>query len=462
MNLDQIYPELRDAWISGDPALPQAPEEWRPVVDGVEPAEAERRLIALAGQALEVGFRPAPPDDVSARPDLPNLAKPRMPDFCRGLFRTVLAQETVVSLLKLVDARGFSAHPLDWFPAASTENLPETYLPWQDWLRGLPTDSPVPINLDDENWAYAAPSARLTLLRAMRADEPDRARQLIADHASAEAAEARYALVNVLGVNLTMADEPYLTSLAGDRSPKVKTLAAGLLSRLGVGSGSSDDLRELGAFFDVTIKGLLNRMSVITPTSLKTQAQVSRRRELLERFTLTDLAGVLLLSNNQLIDGWAVDSDRRATSSFAAMVAKSGTDTDVDRLCQRLLPGNIFIAPQLQQRCSRPVKQALARTILASDKSIQYQHKSIQYQLLELDPDLAEAADLLDSAALKAVVKSLGAGQHVSLMPFAYVATAPAATTLLYQLTSSGVRPRDPVLAPLRLNVELAQAKETP
>ncbi|MCL2653682.1 MAG: DUF5691 domain-containing protein, partial [Propionibacteriaceae bacterium] len=256
MNLDQIYPELRGDWIGGDPALPQAPEEWRPVLDGVEPVEAERRLIALAGQALEVGFRPSLTGQANARPDLPGLTKPTMPDYCRALFRTVIAQESAVPVLKLVDARGFAAHPLDWFPAASTQDLPATYLPWQDWVRGVSNDRPAPVQIDDQTWAYAAPATRLTLLQALRETDPDQARQLIVDHASAESAEVRWSLVNVLSVNLTMADAEYLGSLAGDRSAKVKSLAAGLLGRLGVGSGQSDELKELASFFDVTIKWL--------------------------------------------------------------------------------------------------------------------------------------------------------------------------------------------------------------
>lgn len=454
MNLDETYPDLRDAWIGGVSALPQAPEEWRPVLDGAEPAEAERRLIALAGQAFEVGFRPVPTGAATTRPDLPNLAKPIMPDACRGLFRTALTQESAVPALKLVDARGFSAHPLDWFPGASTQDIPSTYLPWQDWVRGASSGRPAPANLDDENWAYTAPSDRLDLLRAMRIDEPDRARQLVEDHAGAEAADARFALVNVLAVNLTMADQAYLESLSGDRSAKIKALAVGLLGRLGIGSGPSDDLRELAAFFEVTTKGVLNRTSVITAKTLKTQPQMLRRHELLGRFTLTDLAGALLLSPSQLVEGWASNSDAGATLDFATMVAASGTDADVDRLVARLQNGKFDAAMALRHRCTRARKQALMRTILASTMS------NSQW-LLELDPDLAEAADLLDAAFVKAATKALMAGEHISLMPFAYVATVDAAAMLLYQLTSAGVRPRDPVLAPLRLNVELAQTKET-
>jgi len=464
VNLAQIYPELRDDWISGIPALPQAPEEWRPVLDVADTAEAERRLIALAGQALEVGFRPAPPADANTRPDLPRLAKPTMPDACRPLFRTVMAQEAVSPVLQLVDAHGFSAHPLDWFPAASTPDIPSTYLPWQDWLRGANTDHLAPTSIDEQTWAYAAPAARLTLLQALRATDPNQARQLIADHAGTEPADTRLRLIDLLHVNLSMADAEYLESLASDRSGKVKSLANGMLSRLGIGADPSDDLAELAGFLQVQTKGLLNRQTIVTPVDVsKNQAQVKRRTELFAQFTLTDLAKALGLTPEQLVDGWQSDqtaSSAHADALFATMVANSGTDVCVDKLAIKLLPVYSSAAMTgLMPRVSPPVMMTVLKYVLNYD--------ALTLWLTNLTPNTADSADIMGSKSFQTASKTIAA-QRPSLLGIAYVATPTAARTVLNHLTANaGIRPHDPLLAPLRLNAALAESaqnstKETP
>lgn len=80
-------------------------------------------------------------EDLAAR--LPELRLPRMGEQARAAFRAVLAYEkppangSVVDVLQLVEARGFSAHPCDWIPEYSWQlsgRHPALYQPWVDWL----------------------------------------------------------------------------------------------------------------------------------------------------------------------------------------------------------------------------------------------------------------------------------------------------------------------------------------
>ena len=472
--LDALYPTLRDSWIGGASALDLAPEEWQPILTADNPSESERRLLALAGQALTVGFRPHPSAEIEARPDLPVLDKPTMPDSCRQLYRTcgkygqasgAMSSTDIHALLRLVDARGFSVHPFDWFPGVSTDDIPDTYSPWQDWVSGFAPTAGKTV-LDDDTWAYTSPGERLAMLRTMRASDPDRALQLIADHAGSESAEPRFKLVEVLQTNLNSADADYLTSLSSDRSGRVKDLAKKLLGRLGIGTGSSNDLTELAGFITVSHEGLFKKKLSVWASPLKTNAQVRRRSDLFSQFSLAELAAALGITPDNLISSWEFSKGSTAAGStaettaeadylLASMVAETGTDEQVDAFARRLIPDSWPVAMTLQPRASRSVRVQLMKCILASE------HPQDLSFLNELGPDLAEPRDIVGSKAFGALVAKIDDPYRPSVFPLSMVATPAAASAAIDALVAAGVRPQDPWLAPLRLNLSLAQAKES-
>ena len=446
--LDQVYADLRDSWIGGAPARESAPKAWLPVL-GDEPDEAERRLAALAGQAFGVGLRPVAPPGIQARSLLPSLVKPPIPDAIRPLFATAWRQESGnPRLLDLVDARGFTAHPLDWFPAASAD-VPDAYAPWQDWLAGVPEPAVrSDVGLDDDTWPYYAPGQRRVLLKAMRQTDPDAARELIAAHAAAEPADARAKLVGVLATNLSPADTDYLRTLVEDRSGRVREVANLLLGRLGLAFPIAG-LDELGGFVDVTLKGLISKRVVVTPVPLKTTAQKIRRAELFARFSLAQLAGQLRLTRDDLIEAWALGADAGADELFASMVAASAAEAQVAALAGRLVTRGADALPALLpllDRAPRETKQAALRVMLdALDHT----------PLLRLEPDLA-TPDVVATRRVRDVLDSF-AGSPRSLFPLAFVATPAAAQAVLDHLLQAGARRADPLLASLRLNVQLAE-----
>ncbi|MDR1935727.1 MAG: DUF5691 domain-containing protein [Candidatus Accumulibacter sp.] len=477
---------IRDCWITGGSAAALTPEAWRPLIAGVSAAEGERRLAALAGQAWEVAFRPALPKDAARQKDLPRLALPTLPDRLRPLFRHALRQapgNDRYAVLRLAERRGFSAHPLDWMPAASSEDVPDLYAPWQDWAQSLDQEDKDKggggDELNEDTWDSFYPAQRRLLLKAMRRQEPARALVLIAARAGQEAAEKRLALIETLAIGLGDGDAPYLQSLASDRSGKIKALAARLLARLrqaSAGTGlSPEDLAELAGFFERGGKGFFKRNAAVSAKPLKSQAQAARRAELCDQSSLMELAAALGLTEAEFIDGWQFGGQDMsmltpaADDCVARMAAQSSADEFVARLANRLMANRLVAEkelnpslPVLLPRLDRAAQQRVMKKILAG-QNIQ----NIQYLSRIEHGDLAQAGDILSSriyGALKSDIKGQMREDKTPLALalvnlFAGVATAEAARAVIDDLAASfGIFPANPALAFLRLNYELANA----
>ncbi|MCL2850629.1 MAG: DUF5691 domain-containing protein, partial [Micrococcales bacterium] len=272
-HLDETYALLRDCWIAGGPGVQVAPDAWATLLTGDGDTD-ERRLLAIASQAFEVGLRPALGTH-TVRPVLPQLANPVVPARLRPVVRRVLRSESSPArVLDLLARRGWTMHPLDWFPDPAAD-VPAVYAPWQDWAAQA---APRPQTVDPEQWRYLSPSGRRRGLRELRTTDPDAARALLAEHFGTEQAAVRLELLQVVGlVGLDAQDVPFLQSLATDRSGKVKTLACQLLARLGMTSAEPDDLAELRTFVTAKRKGLA---LVVRATETKTEAQARRRDQL--------------------------------------------------------------------------------------------------------------------------------------------------------------------------------------
>jgi len=462
------FAALRDCWITGGNAATLAPEAWRTLLATASAEECERRLVAIAGQAWDVAFRPALPGDTVRQKDLPHLALPTIPDSLRSLFRQALRQapdNDQHAVLRLVERRGFSAHPLDWMPAASSENVSDLYAPWQDWVQSLDAEEKKGADeLNEETWDSFYPAERRLLLKAIRRQEPARALRLIAAKAAQEPAEKRLALIETLTVGLGENDVSYLQSLAGDRSGKIKALAARLLARLRhKGEGlPPEDLAELTAFFEVGSKGVFKRSTTVCAKPLKSQPQATRRAALLEMSSLVEFAAALGVSEAELIDGWQFGGRDAMTptadAGLAQMAAQSAADEFVMRLANRFLeekepnPLLFTLLPRLDRASQQRVMlKTLAGQTLAQLSSIEH-------------GDLAQAGDILSSRAYKAARTAIEKEQESktsyalsSLNVLACVATAEAAKAVLDDLAASfGIFPANPALALLRMNFELA------
>lgn len=457
---------MRDCWIGGGSALNLAPESWKTLLSSPDEEENERCLLSIAGQALDVAFRPALPKELEERTPLPHLALPPLPEDLRPLFRLAVKQmqdsNHTAKLLKLMSISGFSAHPLDWMPTASDEASPEIYAPWIDWVSsstGLQQANPDKLTI--ETWDDFYPAARKNILRALRFKDPDAAREMIAAKAGQEPAERRLAIIDLLRIRLGENDTPYLESLSTDRSGKVRQLASQFLARLGHIDNSREDkkteLQELADFLSKEKKGIiLSRKMIIRAKKLKSYQQENRRRELLESFAFLDIAQMLSMSEEELVEGWQFDN-HNSDQVFVAMVARSAKDENVEQLTNRLLENRQFhlvtsLLPRLEQSWHRKI----LNTLLTETRESLWHFFSLNL------PDLISYEDFMKSKFYKDLIKELkqidDAKRTYLLQQFnllGLMITPEAAKAVLEAIISAGVFAADPAISTLRFSAAL-------
>jgi hypothetical protein len=461
---------MRDCWITGGATFDLAPTAWKAIAGGASPDEQERRLLAIAAQALDVALRPAAPKTLKRRPPLPRLAFPMLPERLRSPLRAALKHAVdarrKTRVVTLVASRGFVLHPMDWMP--SDQNSPDVYAPWIDWQASVDEERHAPQEkLTAENWDEFYPAARRIALADMRRTEPASARMLIEAKAPGEPAEVRLALIELMRFGLNAEDAPFLKGLATDRSGKVQNLAGRLLARLGEHGhpsegGADDPAVELAAFISEGKSGFIRRRTTYTPAKLKSPAQEKRRAELFETCNLVDLARRFGITEPEFIGAWQFGADNNADILIARMVAASGSDAAVTQMADTLVadggkPGLfvLHLMPRLDSRRNR----VLIRLILKDSKYLSALNlaEGIEASWLEWG-DLTNSQTLL---ALRSAVAgnddAVRRGADEMLETIGFLATATTAAKLIDEVVAAGMPPAAPSLSVLRLNAALAE-----
>lgn len=463
---EAIYDSLGAAlarWTMGGTAAPVAPAAWTALL-GTDQAEAELRLLALSGQFLDTLVTAEPLGKVKPSPDVPVLAMPSLPETLRPLARRILRtmRETRQrrDLLAFLAARGWTLHPGDWMPSTSEDDIPDIYAPWRDWAEGLasPAKAASAGALTAENWDDYWPAARKVALAALRRRDPGAATALLATKLAGENAEVRLRLVGLLATGLSNADLAFLESLASDRAPKVKALAAALLARLGHGPTVGEEAAELAGFFEVQTKGLLRRTRMIAARTLKTVAQRSRRLALFESVDLAAFALALDSAAGDLLGAWPWGEDRQADHGLIAMTERSGSDEMVAAACAAL-GGTATIDVQavlaLLPRLDTAQRQHFAARVLRANGGTFQMALAIAGGDAPIDGAIDTAAGAALLGALKADEAAKRTDLAAELHALGLVASRPATRSALDRLADAGLLAGDPRLDMLRLNAAL-------
>jgi len=438
---------------------------WRDAL-GAEPQEAELRLLALSSQFLDVAVLAEPPAELRTLPDIPPLALPTVPEAVRSLARRVLAamKETRLKaeLLHFLVTRGWTVHPADWMPAASDEDAPDVYAPWRDWAEIAASTTNVGRQaagrITAETWQDYLPAARKVALAELRRRDPAAARGVLEAKLADEGADARLRLLELLTVGLSDADASFLEGIVTtDRAPKMKTLAACLLARLGHGADLGEAAQELKGFFSVQVKGLLRRSRVIQFDNAKTPAQRQRRAALLESIDIGSLAGVLGLTTEELIAAWPWDIDRQADDALVGLAARTGADAlaaqVADAVSQADASGLHRLAT-LVPRLTPTQRSQLAATVLRTRGCGFEMAKVIAGGTARLDDPLAVPAGTAMIEALRRD-DAKPSDQLAELFALGLVASRTGARRALERLKAVGLLQGDPRLDMLRLNEAL-------
>ncbi|NYI07901.1 DUF5691 domain-containing protein [Allostreptomyces psammosilenae] len=233
---------------------------------------------------------PAPEPDVAAPPALAADERPLVPEAARNRLTTLIAAAPAGS------AESRNGNLLaEWLEEAARHGYrvpPETVPALLDRARARTALRPAVLALagplaswlavQHRHWAYVlrepdavplgdgtGPDApfgeRLRMLRALRAEDPAAARDLLATTWSGERAEDRTLFLESLADGLGPADEPLLEAALDDRSTSVRTTAARLLAAL-PGSALSQRMTERAlACCTVRGEGPDRRLRVVPP-----------------------------------------------------------------------------------------------------------------------------------------------------------------------------------------------------
>lgn len=451
-------------WTMGSAAAPVA-AQWQAEL-GSEPQEAELRLLALSGQFLDVAVMAEPPAELRTLPDIPVLALPTVPQGARPLARRVLAAmkdaRPRAELLHFLATRGWTFHPADWMPAANDEDAPDVYAPWRDWAEiaastGKAGRQPAD-QITAENWQDYLPATRKVALAELRRRDPSAARGVLAAKLADEGADARLRLLELFTIGLSDADVPFLEGIVtADRAPKMKTLAACLLARLGRGAGLGEAAEELRGFFSVEMKGLLRRSRVIRFDNVKTPAQGQRRAALVESIDIGSFAGALGLTAEDLIDAWPWDLDHQADDALVGLVVRTGADALAALVAEAVSRGDasgLHRLAVLAPRLTPAQRSQLAATALRAGGCSFETAKAIAGGTARLD-------DLFSAPAGTAVLEALRRDDakpsdlRAELFALGLVASRAGAQDALERLRAAGLLQGDPRLDMLRLNETL-------
>ena len=449
--------DIKARWMTGGTGANACPLEWQEAL-GDAP---DLTLLALTGQFTRLATQVKPNGSLAARANLPALALPTLPHDLRSLLRQVLAQKEpqARAVVALLAERGVTAHPLDWMPKKSDEDLPEVYGPWQDWLLDEAGTSEHD-TLTAENWEDWYPQARLAKLREIRAQDPAQGLSLIEAIAPSLAAEPRFNLVRTLETGLSEDDADYLESLESDRSGKIRSLSVQFLARIGRAKANAEAQSELSAFFEVTKAGMLSRQRVIGAVKTKNNAQRKRRTELCQSLPLSALADGLGVSSDDVVELWDFGE---ASGDMAQMVADTGTPAQNKTFLLRTLENRPGDTSPLQglARLETADRPDMAAQIIAHDATT----FALTAEALAPCPGKLDMQSITKSGAFREFAKLLSKDEDAptaraitaGLANLGLIASAAAAEGLVTNFTDNGVMAADPRLALLRLNASLKE-----
>ncbi len=451
-------------WFSGGNAFELAPTAWQAAV-ATEPDERERRLAAIAGQSMQVLFRPAIPPNLVERGTLPLPGLPIVSERGRVLFRTALklkqhnADVLAGHLLGLLESRGLAAHPLDWMPDDRSPFVPDVYLPLAAWVAGRAVQGPAELTAD--TWGDFLPAARRSALSAIRANDPARALALMTEKIVDEPAEVRAGLLDVLDVGLSDLDAPLLEKLLSDRSGKVRAQVKRRLARLGRVDVSEYDAGLAKSYIREGRAGIFRRRLQFEPLPIKEGAETAARDAFFRGMTLAIVARTMGSEDIPFLQHWKWNSDSECDHALVRLVERTGSQAAVDAL------GNILLADDGE--LARFVWTIVPRLPLEMVR--RWQERSIdddkQSYWGPLYGDLRvygwmPAERVLSSRAFKDVVKAcrndasdLSSPIEGALMLVSLLASAEAATRALVELEAAGMSPTEPYAVIMRLNATL-------
>lgn len=341
--LDAILDQIKSGWLMGDPLLPLLPTQWQEAAcppnrkKGAKAGdESELRILALVGQYQSIVGRP-PKHPLQARPVLPTLDYPSLEGKARALFVRCIKQQpgSTNDLLRLMAARGYSSHPLDWMPKSERDEVPELYQPWIAWL--LSTNAEQLKDLSEDNWNNLSTPLRRARLRSLLRKDRAQARSVIMKCTPKLGASEREKIIGLLLPDAEMEDLECLRVFIKDRSARVREQVHAILNLLGASyelPDGADDSVQHEQFKELV------QMLVLREGRLQAKRLPDKKKSRLSGGLWTtdprELAKHFDLTLRQLAQTWHFEQNKMATNSLIRSFVHRGLIKEVMPLLCKL------------------------------------------------------------------------------------------------------------------------------
>jgi Family of unknown function (DUF5691) len=316
MKVSVLHTKVLPSFLGGTSRHPLPAELIRPSNSA---SDGALEMLSLLGQELRFD-RPLSPDSFVVEPEIKDERTIVDPALRRALIR-VLTSKTATdhparALARAFDRLRLRPHPFDLphlegFVRSNAEKLGPTAQHWADRQKPEAETRSYfdPELLDGSNWMQARLSRRVAFLEQHRRGDANAARALLESAWSNEEADARFRLLQTLQTHLSASDQRFLSTLEKDRAPRVRSLAAKFLSRLGAGAGNPS-LQACLERMKQTQGGLLRKRTALQlelPANVKDQAASRWILETFAEVSFNELAVAFHLTETDLIEASAKD-----------------------------------------------------------------------------------------------------------------------------------------------------------
>jgi len=302
---------------------------------GADADQPRLRALSLTGQALRFE-RPSSPEHYLVEPEIRDDRRMIPDEMRRPLIRLLTISKAtppvVAAVAWAMDKAQLRLHPfdqpkLDAFIRANAEYLGSTAEQWATRQADVSTATTyffAEDELDETNWSTAQLRQKARFLERRRKLDPDAARALVEAAWPQQDAEARVRLLIAFQTGLSAADEAFLASLAKDRSPRVRSMAAQLLGRLPNSTYENPALGQLMERIKRSESGIFRKRTVLAlelPATVKEHTAPAWIRESVASVSVQELCRALGLANDEVIAASA--KDRNLLLGLAWMATQS-------------------------------------------------------------------------------------------------------------------------------------------
>ncbi|MEL6601861.1 MAG: DUF5691 domain-containing protein [Cyanobacteria bacterium J06614_10] len=383
------------------PALPQTPDALAGLVrqlDWTDPASAILSAAGTVALYQQVGQRPSQFSDRASQaadscwkapqPCAPDQLPCCSPRIARYLDTALDEYPQVVVELLLLMAEAGQRVPPSGLPKLLTFGEKHNELAFAidavlgqrgRWLaqqnpswhyasvlrgEGVADEQPVDLSVLRSRWYEGGRAERLQAIQQWRRVDPEGAREAIAETWSSTAWRDRTALLQILTVRLSLADEPFLEAALNDRAKGVRHQAADLLAQLPTSQLCQRMAKRVRQFVTLSVNDAKTDKSLTIHVSLPETFERAWTRDGMSQQPLNGLGERASWLQQMLaktpLECWQFDEGRDARSGTQPVEPHSIVEAIADHEWRAVLLGGWAMAVTYQRRSEQAAVWAQA------------------------------------------------------------------------------------------------------